>query len=1495
MKQLLLLLIVLPLLVQGQVKEFPYHPDDFRNELGAFMKANNNEEGKQAFELFSEQLVAGNLTDEQLEQLVDLCNDMQKRKMRATPSYSNLLNAVTQFLVAGRLPNEYEAWMKAANDVLKNNKAAAFNEFMAFSGPFYGENALYSTPGKKWRFSSYDFQMVSVDGIPQIVFNDVSLSATTNSDRAGIYDSKGTYYPLENRFIGQGGRVNWMKADLDSNNVYANLQNVNINLEKSEYTIDSVTFYFIGYLDKPLLGTFTDKLLANIDPDNRDYPQFRSFDNSISIKDIIDYVDYYGSFFIKGKNIVGSGDGTSLATLKFRDDLERVVMTTRSKSYLIKPEAIFSQEASVAIYTGKDSIFHPNVNLNYQAPKRTITLTRGKIGAAGSDYYSSYHRIDANVEQVVWGINDTSLVMRNLAGAGEKRSYFESEDLFSRELYSAIQGIAPANPLVMIKRYCDRNDVLEVQASVLAREINPSLSVDGIRSLLYDLMLEGFIFYDPETQIVTVKDKTFNYVNSYIGKKDYDIITMMSKTNGVNAELDLQKFDMHLKGLEQVYLSDSQFVLVYPDEGNITLRKNRDMLFSGRVVGGTADFIGTNFFFDYDTFDIKMNNVDSMILYVESTEVDDFGNPLYLPVKTSFSILQGKLQIDRADNKSSREDYPEYPIFFSYSTSAADYEKKEVFNNAYKKDEFYFKVDPFTIESLDDVDYTTLRFGGSMISDGIFPEFREELSLQPDRSLGFRTRTPEVGFPMYGGMGNFNDSVFLSNEGFLGSGNLEFMASTTYSNNFIFLPDSTTAKAYAFTVDKTTAGIEFPDVKNDNVLMYWIPADDYMSVRMQEKPFTFFEGIGTLKGNLIVTSLGLFGNGTMNWQDADLSSKEFFFGAMTMQADTGALTIKSIREGVFALRMDNINANVDFESQHGLFKANIDTVLTKLPYNMYQTSINEFDWDMANKVIDFNSTNQEFGEFFSMEPTQDGLAFRGTNGKLDLNTYVLSVEGVPYIAIADSRVLPDSGLVFIEDAAKMRTLQNAEIVGDSIFAYQNIHGATLDIWGRNSIKGSGWYTYTSPQGKEQEIPIEEITVIKERDSINEYDNYYIKGLGYVPDSMPIELDKNVAFKGPVSIYMKDEYMRYFGYAKIALPDTSLPTDWFRIDDLIDPAEPRFGINIAVNESNDSVYAGVLRRFDSTNLYMRVMGSQIRKTDPVVFAARGKGYYDEQNKKWFFGNMDKTYDPSLPGSLMIYDEVSGNMEGTGRIDLGYETNIVEMRSYGNITKLSDDSLFHVNATIAINIPLTTDHLKKISEMLYAGNVENPQVDHYENPTLLGAINSLADEKTVMKIFDNLSQLGYIEKPKDLPYTLLISDIQLYWDETSKSFHTENATGSIIWMGDQQFNQEINVYAEFGKKTGGEYFTLYFETPYEDYLYIMSRRNQMKVLTSNDEINEDIFGTDAGKRTIEAEGKRVVYQLESKPQVGKFVRRMEAYLEGSDSNDYNYNDDEEDEDD
>ena len=62
-----------------------------------------------------------------------------------------------------------------------------------------------------------------------------------------------------------------------------------------------------------------------------------------------------------------------------------------------------------------------------QMPTSTTRLIKnshhhqGKIGAAGGDYYSSYHRIDANLEQIIWNINDTSLIMRNMREPDKKR------------------------------------------------------------------------------------------------------------------------------------------------------------------------------------------------------------------------------------------------------------------------------------------------------------------------------------------------------------------------------------------------------------------------------------------------------------------------------------------------------------------------------------------------------------------------------------------------------------------------------------------------------------------------------------------------------------------------------------------------------------------------------------------------------------------------------------------------------------------------------------------------------------------------------------------------------------------------------------------------------------------------------------------------------------------------------------------------------------------
>ena len=55
----------------------------------------------------------------------------------------------------------------------------------------------------------------------------------------------------------------------------------------------------------------------------------------------------------------------------------------------------------------------------------------------------------------------------------------------------------------------------------------------------------------------------------------------------------------------------------------------------------------------------------------------------------------------------------------------------------------------------------------------------------------------------------------------------------------------------------------------------------------------------------------------------------------------------------FALSTSNLNADVDFDEQVGLFKANDEFLETTLPYNQYQTTMNEFTWDMKNQTIEF--------------------------------------------------------------------------------------------------------------------------------------------------------------------------------------------------------------------------------------------------------------------------------------------------------------------------------------------------------------------------------------------------------------------------------------------------------------------------------------------------------------------------------------------------------------
>ena len=76
------------------------------------------------------------------------------------------------------------------------------------------------------------------------------------------------------------------------------------------------------------------------------------------------------------------------------------------------------------------------------------------------------------------------------------------------------------------------------------------------------------------------------------------------------------------------------------------------------------------------------------------------------------------------------------------------------------------------------------------------------------------------------------------------------------------------------------------------------------------------------------------------------------------------------------------------------------------------------------EVLPLNfSENRTLSNFISTEPSQDSLHFLSTHATYLVGEDVLQCKGVKEIAVADSRVFPDSGLVTVRRDADMDELR----------------------------------------------------------------------------------------------------------------------------------------------------------------------------------------------------------------------------------------------------------------------------------------------------------------------------------------------------------------------------------------------------------------------------------------------------------------------------------------
>ncbi len=182
-------------------------------------------------------------------------------------------------------------------------------------------------------------------------------------------------------------------------------------------------------------------------------------------------------------------------------------------------------------------------------------------------------------------------------------------------------------------------------------------------------------------------------MHSYAKRKDYDILKIISETKAPvdNAILDLKNYGLTVNGVAGVLLSDSQKVAIYPYNRQLVIGKNRNISFDGVVEAGLFTVFGHNFNFSYDTFNIRLQKIDSIKISVETGKKDKLGNQIIENVNNLIQLGTAELYIDNPNNKSGLKSLKQYPIINATTYSYIFYDKIPGLENVYNKKDFYFR------------------------------------------------------------------------------------------------------------------------------------------------------------------------------------------------------------------------------------------------------------------------------------------------------------------------------------------------------------------------------------------------------------------------------------------------------------------------------------------------------------------------------------------------------------------------------------------------------------------------------------------------------------------------------------------------------------------------------------------------------------------------------------------------------------------------------------
>ncbi len=1491
---------------QNKITEFSSDSVKFLKELEDYLQTGltTHSDVKTFMEQFTVVWKTGAYTSEYKNATVDISNEMLAQHIPVYPQFQAFLNSMQFFVKGGFSETQFTQWRTCLEKLVKRKPLTNLGNYLTTSVNLFGSGVLFKSQGLSWNVGNSSFRF-NCDSDYLIVFDNLNLVSTDeHNDSLDIYNTHGSFSILKGLWRGTGGKIDWTRTGLEAKMVYGELKNYSIKLGQNGFVADSVTFWNKYYFKAPLLGTVIEKNIY--EPKGQEtYPRFQSYGKRFDIANLTPDITYNGGFYMKGGKFVGSGTTEEPARLIFKRK-GKVFLEVESVDYKITKEQISADDARIIIHIDTDSIYHPDIQVVYNIAQRHLSFIRTNQGLSQSPYFDSYHNVNWYFEYFSWYLDQPKFEFRNLPGSAQNIADFESKDYFRPDVFTPFANSMGANFIMQVADYCKTINGRDFTIDALSGYLN--IIPGQVESILLTMATMGLVNYNEQNNHIHAEDKLFKYVADDMRKSDYDVIDFHSVDPGSqrgdtgkgrlttkvtqdtlhknaiyapdNGVMDLTTNDMNLYGIKVVIISDSQGVYLFPKNREITLHRNRDFDFAGSIQAGRFDFFGKHFSFKYDQFKIKMVNTDSIRILAESFETDAKGRHHLVPVKSVIERLTGELAIDRPDNKSGIKGLHNYPVLRSDSNSFVYYDKRSIQGGAYKRDNFYFRVDPFTIDSLARFTNAGLHFGGMFSSAGIVPDMREELRLQSDYSLGFVHDAPEGGIALYGGKGKFFNKLRLSNRGFKGGGTINYVTSVSKSEDFTFYPDSMNAVASSFTLKEQKTPPEFPQVYGDTVREHWMPKKDFMDVSDLKLPFQCYNHQSTFHGHLQLSPELLTGGGLIDFQKAYLTSHLIRFKQHKFMADTADFFLKKIDStGGIAFNTKNMNSEVDFEKRMGEFLSNGGGSMVGFPVNKYIAFMDEFKWYMDQEDIDFssNKTQQAMSEgkqlqfsgskFISVEPHQDSLQFIAPTARFSLKNYLISAHNVPFINVADAQIIPDSGNVYVRRNAAMDPLVKSTIIANTVTKYYKLYNSDVNISSRKKYDGSGYFDFIDELKNKRPIFFSNIHVDTTHQTI---------ASTTVADSAHFAFSPNFKFKGDVKLIASNPFLFFDGECRIAHSCNEIKISWVKFASQVDPNNIMIPVNAnPVNEDKTALSSSPVLSVspDSVYLYPTFLSPVVNpKHDNPLLADSGFLTFDKTSGQYRISSKEKLAEQSVAGNYISLDTRRCILYNEGIINLGVNLGQLDWKTAGSATDYITPDSVTIKAIMSFNFFFDDGALEKMSTDM--SNFVGLKPFDFSKQDYQKSLREILGKDKADKLITQLTLYGAMKKlPKDDQFTLFLSQVNLKWNSSLGSYVSEGPIG-VGSMGKAAINKLIYGKIELRKGRRGDQLNMYLELDPMHWYFFNYNQNVISAYSSNSDFNNAISSIKSDKREQKTDKGKFIFQPADANAKTIFLRRVMA---------------------